>query len=205
MRGVDIQLPEYEATAADEFELLDLRKYDNCLQATRGAIDQVYNLAADMGGIGYITSSLADIARNNVLINSHMLEASRLNDVRRFLFPPLPASMPAANRRPVTLLHCARKTRIPPIPSRVTVGKNFSARSCAAITGMTSGSKPVLSASTTFTARWALTKAARRKPRRPFRARLLWLPTEMTSRCGGMESKLVPSFMWMIAWKDWCA
>lgn len=86
VRGVDIKLPEYESSVADEFECLDLRKNDNCLQATRGGIDQVYNLAADMGGIGYITASLADIARNNVLINSHMLEASRLNGVGRFLF-----------------------------------------------------------------------------------------------------------------------
>lgn len=86
VRGADLKLPEYESTSADEFELLDLRKYDNCLQATRGEIDFVYNLAADMGGIGYITTSLADISRNNILINTHMLEASRLNSIRKFLF-----------------------------------------------------------------------------------------------------------------------
>src|SRR6266478_6110206 len=86
VRGVDIKEPEYESSLADEFDLLDLRKYDNCLQATRGGIDQVYNLAADMGGIGYITASLADISRNNIIINTHMLEASRLNGVHRFLF-----------------------------------------------------------------------------------------------------------------------
>ena len=86
VRGVDIKLPEYENTAADEFELLDLRKYDNCLLATRGGIERVYNLAADMGGIGYITASHADISRNNILINAQMLEASRLNGVSRFLF-----------------------------------------------------------------------------------------------------------------------
>jgi nucleoside-diphosphate-sugar epimerase len=86
VRGVDVKVPEYEESLADEFELLDLRKYDNSLLATRGAIDQVYNLAADMGGIGYITASHADISRNNILINAHMLEASRLNGVGRFLF-----------------------------------------------------------------------------------------------------------------------
>ncbi len=86
VRGVDIKEPEYEATHADEFERLDLRKFDNCLMATRGGIDQVYNLAADMGGIGFISSNHADIARNNTLINVHMLEASRLQDVKRFLF-----------------------------------------------------------------------------------------------------------------------
>jgi nucleoside-diphosphate-sugar epimerase len=85
VRGVDIKRPEYAPTAADEFELLDLRRWDNCLQASRD-IDQVYNLAADMGGIGYITAYLADIARNNILINAHMLEASHINGVQRFLF-----------------------------------------------------------------------------------------------------------------------
>jgi len=85
VRGVDIKYPEYEDSAADEFEALDLREFDNCQKATRG-IDQVYNLAADMGGIGYITANLADIARNNILINVHMLEASRQNNVKRFLF-----------------------------------------------------------------------------------------------------------------------
>ena len=86
VRGVDIKYPEYESTKADEFEILDLRRWDSCLQATRGGIDQVYNLAADMGGIGYITAFHADIARHNILINAHMLEASRLNGVGRFLF-----------------------------------------------------------------------------------------------------------------------
>jgi nucleoside-diphosphate-sugar epimerase len=86
VRGVDIKLPEYEASDAHEFELLDLRKYDNCLVATRGGIHAVYNLAADMGGIGFITANHADIARNNVLINVHMLEASRVQGVARFLF-----------------------------------------------------------------------------------------------------------------------
>jgi GDP-D-mannose 3', 5'-epimerase len=86
VRGVDLKAPEYEPTRADEFETLDLRRYDSCLQATRGQIDHVYNFAADMGGIGYITSSHAEIAKNNILINTHMLEAARLNSVTRFLF-----------------------------------------------------------------------------------------------------------------------
>ena len=86
VRGADIKYPEYEASAADEFELLDLRKYENCLLATLGGIQQVYNLAADMGGIGYITAFLANISRNNILINANMLEAGRQSSVERFLF-----------------------------------------------------------------------------------------------------------------------
>ena len=86
VRGVDLKYPEYEPSSADEFEILDLCRWDNCLTATRGGINAVYNLAADMGGIGYITAYHADIARNNILINAHMLEASRQNGIERFLF-----------------------------------------------------------------------------------------------------------------------
>ena len=78
VRGVDIKHPEYEPSPGHEFELLDLRRFDNCLIATRG-IDEVYHLAADMGGIGYITAFHADIARNSAMINIHMLEAARIN------------------------------------------------------------------------------------------------------------------------------
>lgn len=85
VRGADLKYPEYQNTAADEFKVLDLRRWENCQEVVCG-VDFVYNLAADMGGIGYITASLADIARNNVLINTHMLEASRLAGVKKFLF-----------------------------------------------------------------------------------------------------------------------
>ena len=85
VRGVDVKYPEYEKSSADEFDICDLRRRDNCLVSTKG-IDQVYNLAADMGGIGYITAYLADIARNNILINTHMLEASQINNVQRFFY-----------------------------------------------------------------------------------------------------------------------
>ncbi len=85
VRGVDAKRPEYEASPADEFEVLDLRHFDNALIATRG-VAEVYHLAADMGGIGYITAFHADIARNNALINVNLLEAARLQGVRRFLF-----------------------------------------------------------------------------------------------------------------------
>ena len=85
VRGADIKPAEFEPSPADDFALLDLRLWENCLKATKD-VDQVYNLAADMGGIGYITANHADISRNNILINTHMLDASRLNGVRRFLF-----------------------------------------------------------------------------------------------------------------------
>ena len=85
VRGVDVKYPEFAETAADEFNLLDLRRRDNCLEITRD-VDVVYNLAADMGGIGFITAHLAAVASNNVLINAHMLEAARLNGIERFFY-----------------------------------------------------------------------------------------------------------------------
>jgi len=85
VKGADLKYPEYEASPAHEFEILDLRRWDNCLLATR-KIDEVYHLAADMGGIGYISHHFGDAARNNVLASTHMLEASRINSVSRFFF-----------------------------------------------------------------------------------------------------------------------
>ena len=85
VRGVDIKEPEYEATAADDFRLLDLRRWENTLSATQD-VDEVYNLAANMGGIGFIESHKAEIMHDSALINLHMLEAARINGVRRFLF-----------------------------------------------------------------------------------------------------------------------
>lgn len=86
VRGVDLKYPEYNTTDADEFEILDLRRWDNCLQAMRGGIEEVYALAADMGGMGFIQTHHAEILHNNALINIHCMEAARLNNVKRYLY-----------------------------------------------------------------------------------------------------------------------
>ncbi len=85
VRGVDVKRPEFAVSDADEFELLDLRRWENCLRATKD-IDAVYALAADMGGMGYLSSNHARVLRNNALINLHTLDAARENGVRRYLF-----------------------------------------------------------------------------------------------------------------------
>lgn len=87
VRGVDLKYPEFGPTEADEFELLDLRRWDQCERALRGARGaEVYNLAANMGGIGYIENNKAVIMHDNVLINTHMLEGSRQAAVARYLY-----------------------------------------------------------------------------------------------------------------------
>jgi nucleoside-diphosphate-sugar epimerase len=85
VRGVDLKLPEFTETDADEFEIHDLRRWDDCLQAMRG-VDHVYALAADMGGMGFIHTNHATILRNNALINIHTLDAARVHGAGRYLY-----------------------------------------------------------------------------------------------------------------------
>jgi GDP-D-mannose 3',5'-epimerase len=85
VRGVDIKKPEYCASDADEFEILDLRIRENCLRAVDG-VEEVYALAADMGGMGFISSHHAQILYNNSLINLQTIEAARAGGVRRYLY-----------------------------------------------------------------------------------------------------------------------
>jgi nucleoside-diphosphate-sugar epimerase len=90
VRGVDIKRPEFSETAADEFLLLDLREEPNCRAAAAapkgGAFDEVYQLAADMGGMGFIHAAECEIMRNSALINIHMTHAAAAAGVRRYLF-----------------------------------------------------------------------------------------------------------------------
>ena len=85
VRGADLKDPEYELSAANEFLKTDLRRWENCLEASAG-IEEVYALAADMGGMGFISANHARILHNNALMSIHTLEAARLNGVKRYLY-----------------------------------------------------------------------------------------------------------------------
>jgi GDP-D-mannose 3',5'-epimerase len=85
VRGVDLKRPEFEPSQADEFVMLDLRRFEDAMAACDG-MAEVYNLAANMGGIGFIERYKAVVMHDNVLINIHMLEAARLRKVRRYLY-----------------------------------------------------------------------------------------------------------------------
>ena len=88
VRGVDIKQHEYCATAADEFLLLDLRDPHDCQAALAvdGAFAEVYQLAADMGGMGFIHSAECEIMHNSALINIHMTQAAAAMGVPRYFF-----------------------------------------------------------------------------------------------------------------------
>lgn len=97
VRGVDRKAPEFEPTAAHEFELRDLRRADEAHLGLRGA-HHVFALAANMGGIGYIEAHKAEIVRDNTLIDLHTLEAARAHGVRRFLFASSACVYPAGRQ-----------------------------------------------------------------------------------------------------------
>ena len=85
VRGVDIKQPEYAPTDADDFMVRDLREPEHARIATRG-VDQVFALAADMGGMGFISANHATILHNNAMINLNTLEAAHQNGVTRYLY-----------------------------------------------------------------------------------------------------------------------
>lgn len=89
VRGVDIKEHEFKAADADEFLVLDLREEENCVQALTldsGTFDEVYQLAADMGGMGFIHSAECDIMHNSALINIHMTHNASMMGVPRYFF-----------------------------------------------------------------------------------------------------------------------
>jgi nucleoside-diphosphate-sugar epimerase len=89
VRGVDQKEHEFAATPADEFLLLDLRDAQACesaLQLPDGKFDDVYQLAADMGGMGFIHSAECEIMRNSALININMVHAASGSETSRYFF-----------------------------------------------------------------------------------------------------------------------
>ena len=85
VRGVDVKKPEFMKSYADEFVLVDLRNEEDARRVTRG-VEQVYNFAANMGGIGFITEVKADVMHDNALINANMLKACVESNIERFFF-----------------------------------------------------------------------------------------------------------------------
>src|SRR5437879_2184553 len=92
VRGVDIKSPEFSPSAADEFLQLDLRDAAACRRAllvgnsASCGFDEVYQLAADMGGMGFIHTAECEIMRNSALVNSNMIDAAASLGAKRYFF-----------------------------------------------------------------------------------------------------------------------
>jgi len=89
VRGVDLKRPQFGETAANEFLLLDLRERENCERALLldgGEFDEVYQLAADMGGMGFIHAAECEIMHNSALININMIHTAATRGIKRYFF-----------------------------------------------------------------------------------------------------------------------
>lgn len=75
-----------EEVFCDEFHLVDLRVFDNCKKVTEGC-EHIFNLAADMGGMGFIQSNHSVILYNNTMISFNVMEAARINGSKRCVIP----------------------------------------------------------------------------------------------------------------------
>ena len=117
VRGADLKHPDFEASAADEFVLADLRGFERCVEASAG-VDDVYQLAADMGGIGYIATNHARLTRNNALINIHMLEAARVCNVKRYLYTSSACVYPALLQDDAEVAPLKEEQALPADPER---------------------------------------------------------------------------------------
>ena len=115
VRGVDVKYPEYNTTDADEFALLDLRRWENCLEATNG-VEEVYALAADMGGMGFISSHHAQILHNNSLINIHALDAARESGAKRYLYTSSACIYPEYKQTDVNVIPLKEEDAYPAQP-----------------------------------------------------------------------------------------
>lgn len=100
VRGVDLKYPQFDTTAADQFIIGDLREQSVCRQIAEMRFDEVYQLAADMGGAGYIFTGEndADVMHNSATINLNMLDALRKTGVGRIFYSSSACIYPAHNQ-----------------------------------------------------------------------------------------------------------
>lgn len=115
IRGVDLEHPRFASTEADEFLLLDLRHGENALRATEG-VDEVYALAADMGGMGYLSCHDAQMLRDNSLIDIHTLEGARAHGVRRYFYASSACVYPEFRQTETTVVPLREEDAYPAQP-----------------------------------------------------------------------------------------
>ena len=117
VRGVDIKENEFDNDYSDEFIRGDLRDPDICLKVTNG-IDEIYQLAADMGGAGYLFSGEndADVMHNSSLINLNILNAARVNEIKKVFYSSSACVYPEYNQENPDEPICREDTVYPAQP-----------------------------------------------------------------------------------------
>lgn len=118
VRGIDLKYPEFTPTEADDFWIADLRDQQVCAQAFDRRFDEVYQLAADMGGAGYIFTGEndADIMHNSATINLNVLEAARRRNCNRIFYSSSACMYPEHNQQDPDNPNCAEASAYPAAP-----------------------------------------------------------------------------------------
>jgi GDP-D-mannose 3', 5'-epimerase len=118
VRGVDLKFNPFAETQADDFVLLDLRDAGDCRQVIDRRFDEVYQLAADMGGAGYIFTGEhdADVMHNSATINLNVLDACRRRNVRRIFYSSSACMYPEHNQLDPNNPNCAEDSAYPAAP-----------------------------------------------------------------------------------------
>lgn len=118
IRGVDLKYPEFSETAADDFVIGDLRNPDICRQILDTPFNEVYQLAADMGGAGFVFTgdNDADIMHNSGLINMNMVAACQKINVNRIFYSSSACMYPEYNQRDPDNPKCSEDSAYPAVP-----------------------------------------------------------------------------------------
>ncbi len=118
VRGVDLKYPEFSPTQADDFIQADLRNATVAEVVVKGGIEEVYQLAADMGGAGYIFTGDHDavVMHNSATINLNMLEASRLAGVKKIFYSSSACIYPEYNQMDPDNPNCEESSAYPAGP-----------------------------------------------------------------------------------------
>lgn len=118
VRGVDLKRPEYSQTAADEFVVGDLRDQVFCRKILDKAFDEVYQLAADMGGAGYIFTGEhdADVMHNSAQINLNILDLAKKMGVGKIFYSSSACIYPVHNQKDPQNPKCSEESAYPAAP-----------------------------------------------------------------------------------------
>src|ERR1700742_4661106 len=118
VRGVDLKFPEFGATGADDFVIADLREQSNCRAIVDRRFDEVYQLAADMGGAGYIFTGEndADVMHNSATINPNVLDAVAKRNIKRLFYSSSACMYPAHNQLDPDNPNCREDSAYPAAP-----------------------------------------------------------------------------------------
>jgi GDP-D-mannose 3',5'-epimerase len=118
VKGVDLKYPEFEITKADSFVIADLRSLESCTELMDEQFDEVFQLAADMGGAGYIFTGHNDAAimQNSAMINLNMLKACRLKGSNKIFYASSACIYPAHNQDDADNPVCSEDSAYPANP-----------------------------------------------------------------------------------------